>query len=475
MKAVCIFIIYLNISIIAFSQTISPDKPTLPASNFTLDSIPESEINLPVQIDLSPFYALANKKVDTLFTSPNFPNAWVQDGCDTRYKYSFRRGPLQFNFQKTSINIAFIGYYKIIGSTRACVNGTAITPWTPDCKCGFDEGERKVNVSYTINLTVLTNYTIKMQVVRNEPVPLDKCTVCFWGQDITPSIMNALKKELDASKADMEKSYGRIDLKPQFQKLWHQLNTPYNINNMGWLQINPQKIRINTLYGSGSKLNVNIGLGAKPVVKFEKPNNPLTPVPNISSFSRDPGFNVFVDAVLNYDSLSAILNKQIAGKEFNFNKAFVRKKFIFQECQLMGSKNERLIVKVKFTGTDEGHFYVTGKPVYDDVAKTLAITDVDFDVKSKDALLKAADWLFSKKITKEIERLARYDISSFVNDAQNNINQQLNSEFMKGVKGSGNIRQISIAGIFPQTNWLVIRANCSGDLSVNVSNIDFSF
>lgn len=470
-----ITILLLATSLQTNAQVVSAEKPVLTPVKFSLESVPESELNVPVQIDLKPFFAMANNKVDTLFTSPKYPDNWVQKGCDTRYKYSFRRSPLKFNFIDNKITIAFTGFYKIIGSTRGCVNGVAVTPWTPECKCGFEEGERKVNISYTITPVVLVDYKVRLKIVRNEPVAVDKCTVCFWGHDITPTIIDALKKELDISKADLEKSYGNIDLKPQFQKIWHQLNTPYNVNGMGWLQINPQKVRLNRLYGTGDKLNINIGLAAKPVVKFEKPVNPLSPVPNISSFSRVPGFNINVDAVLNYDSLSTILNKQIVGKEYTFSKAFIKKKFVFQQCKLMGSGSDRLIIQVNFTGTDNGTFYLTGKPVYDAAAKTLAVTDVDFDVKTRDALLKTADWLFSKKITAEIEKMAKYDLKQMMNDAAKNINQQLNREFMKGVKGAGSINDMSIAAIYPQTNWLVVRANAKGNFAVDVSEIDMSF
>lgn len=398
-----------------------------------------------------------------------------QQGCDTRYKYSFRRGPLKFSFIDNKIDIAFTGYYKIIGSTRACVNGVAVSPWTPECKCGFEEGERRVNISYTITPVVLVNYIVRLKVVRNDPVAVDKCTVCFWGQDITSTIIDALKKELDVSKGDLEKSYGSIDLKPQFQKLWHHLNTPYNVSEMGWLQINPQKVRLNRLYGTGDKLNINIGLAAKPVVRFEKPLNPLSTVPNISSFSRASGFNINVDAVLSYDSLSSILNKQIAGKEYIFSKAFIKKKFVFKECKLIGSKSDRLIIEVNFTGTNNGTFYLTGKPVYNSTLKTLAVTDVDFDVKTKDVLLKTADWLFSKKIIAEIEKLAKYDLKQLMNDAAKNIDQQLNREFMKGVRGAGTITEMQIAAIIPQSNWLMVRANATGNFGLTVSGADFSF
>lgn len=470
----CFLFLFVFACLNSSAQPVSPEKPVLPVSEFSSDSIPESELNVPIQIDLKPFFAMADKNVDTLFTSPGFPNQWVQDGCDTRYKYSFRRSPLQFNFQNNKLTIGFTGFYKIIGSTRGCVNGVAVTPWTPECKCGFEDGERKVNVSYTITPVVLINYVVRLQVVRNEPVPIDRCAVCFWEHDITPTIMNALKKELDLSKADLEKSYGRIDLKPQFQRMWHILNTPYNINNMGWMQINLQKVRLNQLYGSGDKLHINIGLAAKPVVKFEKPLNPLSPVPNISNFSRTPGFNINVDAVLNYDSLSSILNKQIVGKEFSFQKAFIKKKFVFQECQLMGTKSDRLIIRVKFTGTDNGYFYVTGKPVYNAATKTLYVENIDFDIKSRDALLKTADWLFSKKITSEIEKMAKYDLTALMNDTKNTIQQQFNREFIKGVRGTGNVTEMEIAAIHPREDRLLVRANTKGNLSITVSGMDFS-
>ncbi|MBZ4191282.1 DUF4403 family protein [Niabella beijingensis] len=456
-------------------QTINTPAPVLSAPEYPSATIPESELNIPVRIDLAPFFAMANKKVDTLFTSPRFPDGWVQQGCDTRYKYSFRRGPLEFTLRNTNLDISFTGYYKIVGSTRACVNGKAMTPWTPACQCGFDEGERKVKVGFSIAISLLTNYTVKMQVTRKEPEPVDKCTVCFWGQDITTVIMDALKKELDASKADLEKSYGRIDLKPRFQTLWNQLNTPYNVNNMGWLQINPQKIRINSLQTlSNNQLQINVGLAAKPVVRFEKPAAAVTPVPHISNFSRNRGFQVYADLVMNYDSLSRILTSQIAGKEFTFSKAFIKKRFIFTECKLLGSRDNRLVMQVRFTGTNDGYFYVTGKPLYYADSRTLQVADVSFDIRSRDALLKTADWLFSKKITTEIEKMAKYDLGALLTTATSNMNQQLNQQFMKGVSGTGTVKDITVAGIFPQSDWLAVRAYCSGDFLLNVAGLELS-
>jgi hypothetical protein len=470
-------IIFLSIGIILFSSCshkIAPERPSLGQTNFNLDSLPISEINIPVQINLKPVYAMAEKNVDTLFTSPGYPDGWVQEGCDMRYKYIFRRGPLQMKASGTTMNLGFTGYYKIIGSSRVCVMGAAVSPWTPPCRCGFDEGERKVNVSFTNSLAILPDYKVRLTIRRNEPQALDKCEVCFWGQDITKQVINGLKAELDASKAEMDKNYGLVDLQSKFQQLWSQLCRAFNIYGMGWLQINPQRIRINNLFARNDSLYVYLGLSAKPVITFEKPNEVVTVIPTIREYSQRQGFSIFLDAVLNYDSLSNILNQKLANQEFDINKGPVKKKFIFRDCKLIGEGNEKLIIKVNFAGSNEGTFYLTGKPVYNKDTRILEVKDIDFDIKSKNALLKTAEWLFSKRILTEISQYTRYDLTSYIDTARAGINQQLNKEWIKGVRSYGNIDDIRLINIFPLSQYLVIRSNCSGRLSVDVESVDFS-
>lgn len=469
-----IFIVAAVATLAACSRKINPDRPSLASTNFKLDSLPGSEINIPIQVNLQPLYKLAESQVDTLFTSPNYPNGWVQDDCATRYKYSFRRGPLQMKANANTLNLGFTGFYRIVGSTRVCVAGAAVSPWTAPCRCGYDEPERRVTVSFTNSISLQPDYKIRLQIRRNEPQPLDKCEVCFWGQDITKQVLNGLKEELDTARAVMERNYGLIDLKPQFQQVWNQLNKAYNIYEMGWLQINPQRLRINNLYAKDDSLFVYLGLSARPVISFEKPAEHLTLLPALGPVSRQQGFSIFLDAMLNYDSLSNILNKHIANKEFDFNKGPVRKKFIIRDCRLYGTGSEKLIIKVNFSGTDNGTFYLTGKPVYDKTTRVLEVKDIDFDIKSKDALLKTSEWLFNRRIVNEISRNSRFDLNSYIDSAKTTINQQLNHEWVKGVRSIGQIRDIQLIGIYPLSQSLVIRSNCTGDLSVKMESIDFS-
>lgn len=458
----------------SYSQKINPANPDLSPGNFRLDSLPNSEINIPIQVNLKPMFAMAEKSVDTVFTSPGYPDSWMQEGCDTRFKYVFRRSPLLMKGAGSSLHIGFTGYYKIIGSTRLCVNGTVVSPWTPPCKCGFTEPERRVNVSFSSSVTVQPDFKINLAVKRNEPQPLDKCEVCFWGQDITKQVMKGLTAELDISKKDMEKTYGSVNLKPRFQQIWDQMNKIYNLYGLGWLQINPQKIRINNLFINKDSLNIYLGLSAKPVISFEKPVVKNVPIPNLGSFSRQRGFSIFLDAVLSYDSLGWIINQQLAGKEFNFKKGFIKKKFIIDSCKIYGGGFEKLIIKINFSGTNTGVVYLVGKPVYKNDSRTIEVENVDFDIKSKNVLLGSADWLFDKKITKEISKNARFELGAYIDTATININKQLNQEWIKGIRSYGDIKDIKLIGIYPMQQHLVIRSNCSGDLSVKVESINFS-
>src|SRR5688572_25892078 len=219
------------------TKKIIPDKPFLSQTKFRFDSLPESEINIPVQLNLKPVYSLAEEKIDTVFTSPNWPEDWVTIDCATRYKYYFRRGPLQLSASGQSLQIGFLGFYKIIGSTRVCAGSTVLSPWTPPCRCGFDESERRVKLSFVNTISVLPDFKVKMSIRRLEPEPLDQCQVCFFGADITNQVMKGMKDELDLAKKAMEDSFGVVDLKPMVQQLWNKLTPPYNLYGLGWLQL----------------------------------------------------------------------------------------------------------------------------------------------------------------------------------------------------------------------------------------------
>lgn len=467
-RTIVLAVYMLIFSSSSHAQLILPARPDSATGQFRLDSLPLSVLNIPVLVDLRPVYALAERTVDTVFSSTGYPDGWVQEACDTRYKYIFRRSKLQMKASGLSLQLGFTGYYKIIGSTRVCSNGIALSPWTPPCRCGFDEPERRVNVSFTNTLSLMTNYKVKLDIKRNEPQPLDKCEVCFWGQNITNQVMKGLVAELDAAKKELDKNYASTDLKPQIQKVWDQLNQVYDIYGLGWLRINPAALQLNRLTTRHDSLEMQLGITARPVISFEKPEPVSSPVPHLSNAGIKPGFSIFLDAVLNYDSLSRLMNAQLAGKTFDFKKAFVKKHFVVDSCRIYGGGYDKMIIRVDFSGTNSGKVYLSGRPVYDSARRLLEVTALDFDIKTKNLLLGSAAWLFDRKITREIGQYARFEMGQYIDSVKLTINEQLNQEWVPGVISRGQIRDIRLIRIYPLDKHLVIRSNCEGEMGITI-------
>ena len=435
--------------------------------------LPVSEINIPFQISLKPIFQMAEKQVDTVFTSPQYPTGWVQSDCSTRYKYYFRRSPLKMSASGTTFNLAFTGNYRITGSTRACVSGTAISPWTPECRCGFDEGDRKVNIGFSSTFTLHPNYILRTKIIRTEPQALNKCTVCFWGQDITATVMDGLKKELDLSRKMMEDSFGTVNLRPYLQQVWNKLNDVYPIPEAGYFTLNPKQLRMEKLNAVNDLLNIQIGISATPQITLIKPQPIGTVIPNLAPASNREGFNIHLEAALQYDSLSKVINGYLQHKRFDLSEGILKRHIIVEECKVYSGLNDNMVVEMAFRGSHSGTVYFTGKPVYNHEKKQIEMQSFDYDLQTRDFLLKTAKWLFNNKIVSEIRKHTSIDMSSYYDTAKVTLNEWLNKEWTTGIKGSGNITDLRLTDVKALESHLLIRTNCSGKLNIAITALSF--
>ncbi|MGZ5191865.1 MAG: DUF4403 family protein, partial [Flavisolibacter sp.] len=383
------------------------------STNLTIDSLPESHIDIPIQINLKPVYRLAENNVDTVFTSPNYPYDWIQTDCETRYKYHFRRSPLKMSMNGATLNLSFLGYYQIVGSTRGCLAGVVISPWTSSCRCGFDEPERRVNIGFTSTFQLRLNYILHSRIIRTEPQPLDKCSVCFWGQDITNEVMKGLKAKLDASKKTMEDSFALVNLRPFMQQAWNMLNDVYTIPNVGYFTLHPKKLRMQNINAKNDMLNINIGISATPVISFEKPQAVPSAIPDLNQTENPGGFNIYLEAALQYDSLSRVMNGYLVNKRFELTEGIFKKHIIVRNTTVSGDENGNMIIRLDFEGSFDGTAFFTGKPVYNPDSKTIEVQNLDYDLKTKNLFLKTAKWLFNNRIITELKKYTSFDLTQY--------------------------------------------------------------
>lgn len=455
------------VSLLCLSSSAQPKAAT--------DTLPESNVDIPIQLNLKSVYALADRAVDTVFTSPGYPNDWVQPECGTRFKYHFRRSPLRMSMKGLTMNLGFTGYYQITGAARLCTpGGTVLSPWSPACRCGFNEGERRVDVGFASTFALTPDYILQTKIIRTEPVPKDKCEVCFWGRDVTKNVMDGLKAALDASRKAMQDSFGNLNLRPYLQQAWNLLNETYAVPGIGFFTLHPKRLRMNNIAAQNDLLNISIGITASPEITFTKPAVGSTPVPNLSNAAVPGGFSVYLDAALQYDSLSRVVNGYMAGKRFDLSEGVFAKYIVVKEVTIAAGPDNRMLIKLDFTGSFNGTAFFTGNPVYNAAAKTIEVKDLDYDLQTKNVLLKTAKWLFSGKIESELKKNTVINLTTYFEQAQKALNDYLNKEWAKGIKGMGSVKELKVVSVQPLPQHILIKTACSGALAVQVSELNLS-
>src|SRR5664279_2906140 len=123
-------LIYLPVFILFFACNTT--KKTI-ASNEeirTLPELPQSEMDIPIQIAAAPVLAKAEKLVPAVFTSDGWPEL-MHPSCDFRYKYRFVRTNLQISSTNNIISIRFGGNYQVSGSKCLAPRAFRLLPGSP--------------------------------------------------------------------------------------------------------------------------------------------------------------------------------------------------------------------------------------------------------------------------------------------------------------------------------------------------------
>ncbi len=430
------------------------------------NNLPSSQIDIPIVLDLKPIYKFADQMVDTLFTSPNYPKSWEMEGCDLRYQYHFKRGPLRFRTNGDKLMVSFTGFYGIRGSTRICTAG-GTSPWTPACTCGFGkEAPRKVDAGFVMQFKLQPDYSLQVNSIVVNPVPADKCEVCFFGRDVTQKIVDRVKEEVQLSVDELKQTIAGINIRSYMQMAWDSLQNGYRVPGIGYLNINPEALRFSSIDTRNDSLFISIGLSATPELKPD-PQLLKRPLPNLKDFSQRKGFNFYIAELLPYDSLNALVNANIAGKEFQVGKGLIKKTIRIDSVSLKGGE-EKVFVKVGVSKSARGFFYLEGKPAWDPVTQKIFLDDLDFHMQSKQLLLKAANYLLDDFIISKIRAYTTFDLDDQENGMLKSATEQINRTLYPGVKSVGTLKKMNLHQITGASDGLFLQGAIEGELKIEL-------
>jgi len=267
---------------------------------------------------------------------------------------------------------------------------------------------------------------------------------------ITTIANTILNKNKNLLSSEIDKAIkNNLNFRKYIQDIWNTLQKPVKLNEEYniWLKLNPQEISSTPIISQSGK--VKISLGVKSIIETyigKKPEiTTSTGLPDykmVKTLDNQFKINLFTD--ISYLTIDSLSKKYLKNQTFKQDKRSVT----IKDIKVYGSDN-KMIVGTTLTGSFNGTIYLSGKPYYDSITSSIKLNEVDFDLETKNALIKTANWLLHKKFTKMIENNMVFPIGNKIEESKNLINKEIQSyNINKNLVLNGKVTEIKIQNVF---------------------------
>lgn len=451
------------LSILFSCKSIEPVVPETQLEKVPEISTRESTLSLPIKVDLQPYLNQTEKSLPRTFSGK-------EEHCEgVSYSYKFTREPIQFSGKGEYLSYDVDGKYLL--NLNYCPDCTSLFDSKGTCvipriyaSCGVGEPMRRVSVAYTTQFKISPDFKFKTSTQLTKFHTIDPCEITVFSYDATDKLRKEVTTVLKDLEKDIDQQIAAINIRSEIEEVWELLATPTSLGQYGFFTAYPKAVSLSEIRFDKKVAHLDVNLTFTPKISTHQPEIVIPKLPNLSEHKAHNGFNIDVDIVAGYDSLSSILTNELKGKSVTIKNNQV----IFTAIEIHGASNKQLNLKVDFEGKRQGTLYLVGTPVFDSAAQKIYFPDLTFDLKTKDALLKSAKWMFNSKITNMLREFAVFDLTPHLDEMKQMLQKEMNRELKKGVKLFGNVNELRLVGMYPQLNQLIIRINSTGDLKLSM-------
>lgn len=274
--------------------------------------------------------------------------------------------------------------------------------------------------------------------------------------------------QIDQALTDM------VDLKKYVTMAWTEAQKPMQVNteNNIWLRLTPRDIFVSPFQTVGQNLNVAVTLqtqiesfmGVKP-----NANAPVALPPFKIAVKQPQEFNLNIAADATYDKISEMAKAQLVNKTFTEGG----KTITITDLSIFGSEGKPVFV-ADVTGSLKGRIYFTGILAYNAEKMAVEVQNPEFDLKTKNALVKSASWLLNGLIIKKITPYLTYPVKDLIEDMKTEANKTLSSyKVVDGITLTGKMNSVAIKSLDLVPGAVRLNANVRGNIALKVDEMNF--
>lgn len=441
-------------------QSIEATMPNLENVELKPFTPKESVMNVELQANLSSIFNMVESNTPKEFNG-------AEQSCEgISYAYHFRRKPFTFSIASDEINYTLNGDFSLkLNYCPLCLTVLGKSSCTTPriyASCGIDEPRIGYTMTYGTSIKLNKNYTLSSTTKLKNFKIKDPCEITFFNYDVTSEVQEEIEKELRAMEEKIDEEISDINLKSKVDSLWRELNEPIKIGSYGQLNMNPKRITISDIQYHERTANVSLNLFFAPFVSTQDEVSANVNLEDMSTHQETNGFDITADFKASFDSLSAILKKEL----YNYELQIKGKDFVIKDLTIVGVKDSKLVFKLVFEGHRNGTFYLIATPFLDKKNQLLRFDDIDFELETKSLLLKSAEWLMSNKVINTLKEKSTIDLSKQLTSIKSNIKKKLNTEIVSGIHAETSISDLRIENLLLSSEHIAIRTSITGNLKI---------
>ncbi|MBK9186990.1 MAG: DUF4403 family protein [Moraxellaceae bacterium] len=281
--------------------------------------------------------------------------------------------------------------------------------------CGVGEELPKIEFSLPGKLYWTTTGDLAVQTGQWKLKWLKPCNITAFKFNVEkmvnlPVVREKVQKIVNEN---IDAAFKQVGFKALLTQIWPVMSEPKSLEKDVWLLLQPEKIGLTDIVGTGRYLKTNLSLTARPqIVTGDKPRvvMPIMPAPQRLITSGD-SFYVAFRGDIGLDTANRLLNEQLANKPFDAGGKTV----LINSLQLYGS-GDKAVLGLRLQQPINAEIFLLGKLVLDANKNEMRLDDIEFELATTSLLAKSANWMLHGTFKNAIAQKARF---SFDKDMSN--------------------------------------------------------
>lgn len=435
-----------------------------PAENYmNIEYKPKpSAISIPVEIDVKSVETMLNKELNGLIYDDN---SLTNNGNDNLMVKVWKRNNFKIDMEGDQLSYQIP--LKIWAKAGFKLTKLGITI------SDYRDFNIEIALKFRTKVTLNSDWSLTTKTISDGYDWISQPTVNIAGYKmpikyVADAILKANQGKISNEVDGAIKS--NLDIKKLASAPWKMIQKPFLLNKeyKMWLKITPMEVISQPLVSKNNKIRSIIGF--KTITETfigEEPAYKITATPPELSIVAKPadGFEINVLSDIPFSEVNTMASKYLLGKTFENGK----KKITINEIKLYGSDG-KMVVETVVTGSMKGKLYFTGIPYFDAADSTIKVKDFNFEMHTKNALLKSANWLMHANFVNMIQKRLEFPLSSNIKEAKKMMQTSLASYDMgMGTTLKGRLDDLNVEGVILTRESIKASIVFKGKLNIQIN------